>query len=170
MTILAIDPGWRTGIALSDGSSETLDFRKHDDIAAASCEFQRILLSFFQSEQVKQLVIERPFFHRIAYHTYLTHCLINAAHMVACKHDIPRSELSADQVRKTLLGRARRLKGESVSIFDRTICRAVEKKGFHPKTEHEADAAALLIAYAARNHIDLDHEITLLRQSQPVIV
>lgn len=168
MTILAIDPGCRTGIALSNGSSETLDFRKHDDIAKAACEFQRILLSFFQSDHVKRLVIERPFFSRYSKHTYLTLALINAAHMVACKHDIPRHELGADQVRKTLLGRARRLKGEPVSAFDRHICKAVEKKGFHPRTEHEADAAALLIAYTVKNNIDLG--LSILRQSQAVII
>lgn len=169
MTILAIDPGCRTGIALSDFTSETLDFKKHDDIAKASCEFRRILLSYFKSDPICRIIIERPFFNMHSKHTYLTISLINVAHMVAFENNIPRNELSAAQVRKTLLGRARRMKEESVSTFDRCIFEAVEKKGFHPRTEHEADAAALLIVYEKFKQIDL-HVKNILKKEQVVLV
>lgn len=155
MIILAIDPGCLTGIALSNKKSETVDFRKYDDIAGASCKFQKILPDYFQKNNIQQLIIERPFFQRHSKDTDLTNALIWGAHFIAYLKNISRTELTANQARKNLIGRARKKSDEPVKAFDKIICSAVKKEGFNPHSEHEADAAALIVAYARMNNLNL---------------
>lgn len=155
MNILAIDPGVKTGVALSNKNSITLDFNNYDDIAEAGLYFQKFLLKYISTFDIARIVIERPFFQRHSKHTDLTIALIWSIHFIACLKNIPRFEFTADQARKNLIGRARKKSNEPVKEFDKVISNAVKKNGFNPSSEHEADAAALILAYANSKNITL---------------
>lgn len=150
MTVLALDPGLRTGWCRGDGRNGVLDLSGYSDRGEAIAIFQRWLADEFAQHPTLYLATEKPFhFSRPSAISDFTGGLLWAANAVAWMYDVPRTQRSAADVRKWLIGRPRRRKGESEKEFDAAILAAVQAHGFHPASEHSADAAALLIACEA---------------------
>jgi len=146
MTTLAIDPGVSyLGWCRSDGQSGTMLFKPYQDRGEALCGFQN-WLGNQMADGISLLAIERPGFRMNARDADFVYGVVWAAHSIAFRFDVPRREMRADSVRKALIGRARRLKGESDRAFDAVIREAVRERGFSPESEHAVDAAALLCA------------------------
>jgi hypothetical protein len=146
MTVLALDPGNTVGWCRSDGRNGVVALAAYADKGEALSVFQNWLSDQFAVQPTMMLLVERPFFHRPSLLADFTNALIWTAHATAFRFDVPRHERSADDVRRYLLGRARRKKMETEPEFDRAILAAVQARGFFPTSEHSADAAALLLA------------------------
>lgn len=147
MTTLALDPGLSLGWACSDGRSGTLNLKTFSDRGEALVFFQNWLQGEIRRHTL--LVIETPVLRAASRYADFQHGLVWAAHSVAARHKVARKEYRADEVRKNLLGRARRKKGETVREFDADIRAKVEALGYDPDTEHAADACALLCLASA---------------------
>lgn len=156
MTILAIDPGLNTGIALSNGFTHTMRFSTKDDIAASVCRLGHYLKDLSEKYNVEKIIVERPFFPPRCKGAVidLTNALIFETHRQGYTKQIERKEYNSMTVRKELLGKGRRSKGQSVKEFDAEIKFNVCQRGFNPANEHEADAAALICAYHKVNHCE----------------
>lgn len=168
MTILAIDTGVNTGIAISDGFTDTLYYPIKEkeietkkyiyyDIAEHLCSFRENLPRFLYNRTITDIIIERPFFPpRVKGQpsVILTEALIWEAHVFAYIHSIRRHELSSNTVRSNIIQQTKRNPGETTKQFDEKIINAVMKFGFLPENEHEADAAALICAYHKINHCE----------------
>lgn len=142
---LALDPGSSfLGWCRSDGMCGTFRLKDYTDKGAGLAAFQ-IWLEGQCREGLAGLIIERPGHHMRATNADLVHGILWTAHATAFRYGIARKEMRADSVRKALIGRARRIVGESVKAFDAEMRRAVEVAGYSPTNEHEADAAALLL-------------------------
>lgn len=142
MTLLALDPGLSLGWACSDGRSGTLNLKAFPDRGLALVFFSNWLQGEIRRHDL--LVIETPVLRAASRYADFQHGLVWTAHSVAARHNVARREYRADEVRKHLLGRARRKKGETVREFDAEIRAKVEALGYDPDTEHAADACALL--------------------------
>jgi len=142
MTILALDPGLSLRWACSDGRSGTLNLKAFPDRGLALVFFSNWLQEEIRRHDL--LVIETPVLRAASRYADFQHGLVWTAHSVAARHNVVRREYRADEVRKRLLGRARRKKGETVREFDAEIRAKVEALGYDPDTEHAADACALL--------------------------
>ena len=145
LPVLALDPGSSfTGWCRSDGACGTFRLKDYPDKGAGLAAFVMWLEGQCR-EGLGGVIIERPGFTMRATNADLVHGLIWAAHAVAFRYGIERREMRADSVRKALIGRARRNKGESVKDFDKVMLKAVAMAGLLPGNEHETDAAALLL-------------------------
>jgi uncharacterized membrane protein len=144
MTVLALDPGLRTGWCRSDGTNGVFDMSGYADRGEALALFQRWLADGLATRPTMYLAVEKPYFGFQNEVTDFTNALIWTANATAWLHDVPRTQRRADDVRKALLGRCRKLKGETTAAFDAVILGAVQARGFYPTSEHAADAAALL--------------------------
>jgi len=86
----------------------------------------------------KEMVIERPFYmQRSPQAGILLHKLCHEAERVAEIHDIPRKYYEPTTIKKFITGSGRATKTQ---VMD-----AVKALGHDIKTEHEADAVALLL-------------------------
>lgn len=137
---IAFDPGWRTGWALTNGRCGTIDIRrwKGGDEAEGLIAFQaavKVLLA-----DVRRVVIERPVGKTVA--TLWPETLARLIHMTAREARVERHEVTADQWRRALTGRAR-------EVPDKLVKERVSSLGFRPASEHEADAAGVLIGWIA---------------------
>jgi Holliday junction resolvasome RuvABC endonuclease subunit len=141
--ILALDPGFRTGWARSDGRTGILDLSGHDDHGQALAMYHDWLDGELTRDRPVALAIERAIFTGRMQHADLTLSMIRVAHMVAWSHDVPRTEKTAQEVRGWLVGKYRGAK-------DAEVIAAVNARGFQVKKSHEADAAALLCACECR--------------------
>lgn len=145
LPVLALDPGSSfLGWCRSDRACGTFRLKDYPDKGAAVATFQ-IWLEAQCRAGLAAIVIERPGHHMRATNADLVHGLLWIAHATAFRYGIARREMRADSVRKSLIGRSRRAKGECVKAFDALIYSAVTVAGYSPKNEHEADAAALLV-------------------------
>lgn len=168
MTILAIDTGVNTGIAISDGFMDTLyypikekesgnKYYTYYDIAEHLCSFRENLPRFLFNRKITDLIIERPFFPpkvKGDLSVILTEALIWEAHVFAYINSIRRHEISSITARKHLINQTKRDPGETTKHFDEKIMQGVIEYGFSPDNEHEADAAALICAYQKINHCE----------------
>lgn len=148
--VLALDPGKRTGWARSDGSCGTYEPMAKDDLGAFLGEWHGWLADLMCDHRVRLLVIERPF-GRAAFTADLPIMLTGIAHMVARVFDVPRRELTASEIKRRVAGSGRASKGDVIA--------AVCNDGWAPDTDHAADAAALIIAWRAR---EVDQTLGLL--------
>ncbi len=146
--ILALDIGATVGWARSDGACGFAEF-KYDDHGRALAAFSDWLEGMLDMGPLVTLGIERPF-GSAAFTHRLTMLMEGVAHMHAYTRDIPRTDRSAGQVRKWLLGFATLPKEPGLSkakrdkMMDRLVLAAVRARGFNPSTEHAADAAAVI--------------------------
>lgn len=154
MTILAIDPGINTSIAISTNHTETVRYSIKEDMGGIMCRFGLLLDELIKRHGVDTILIERAFFGRNGHAMDVTNAIINEAHRQGYINHLKRVEYNSMTVRKWLIGRGKRKKGESVKDFDKEIKDAVVQSGFNPKNEHEADAAALICAYQKINHCE----------------
>ena len=148
--ILALDIGaHNTGWARSDGTSGTWraeDVSDHGGVLALFSDWMETELD----RGVTLLAVERVFGGNGAMGR-LTTAMEGAAHALAWCRKIKRTDRSANQVRKWLLGYARprgtfgQSKAARVRALDAAIMDAVRARGFYPSSEHAADAAALLL-------------------------
>lgn len=136
--ILALDCGRSTGWARSDGAFGTLDLRRDDD-AVAFADFEVWLSDQFRAHFPRLLLVERAFMGRM-HEADFAPCLIRVAHMVAYRFGTPRRELTADQVRRSVFGRAR-------GTSDSERIAWAHREHWMVATDHEADAVALLTAH-----------------------
>lgn len=146
--ILALDCGVRLGWARSDGATGTLDLRPYDDHGEALAMFRYWLGKTMHG--CAELAVERGFGGNGA-SGRLTTALELTAHSMAFGAGIPRTDRSANEVRKWLLGyaaisvKAEPSKAARVRMLDAAVLQAVRNRGFSCESEHAADAAALLI-------------------------
>ncbi len=135
--ILALDPGIRTGWAMSDGSTGTLDYKAlfEKDRAEALSEYARDVWKLL-NRGVHLLLIERPMGRLVA--TLVPEILTARAHEVAWTHGVQRVELTVPTIRKIVCGDARADK--------KAVQLAVEVAGWKCRNPHEADAVAVLLA------------------------
>ncbi len=135
--ILALDPGIRTGWAMSDGSTGTLDYKAlfEKDRAEALSEYARDVRTLLK-RGVHLLLIERPMGRLVA--TLVPEILTARAHEVAWTHGVQRVELTVPTIRKLVCGDARADK--------KAVQLAVEVAGWKCRNPHEADAVAVLLA------------------------
>lgn len=138
--ILALDPGRRTGWALSCGDCGTLDL-SHADTGAAFAHFEHWLGVVFAVGDIERVVIERAF-GRSAFTSTLPDQLTAIAHMVAYRRGIARSELTASAIKKAVTGNGRASKAAVIA--------GVALDGWTPDTDHAADACAVLMAWRAK--------------------
>ena len=146
--ILALDIGATCGWARSDGACGYAKF-KFDDHGRALANFSDWLAQMLDMQPLITLAIERPF-GSAAFTHRLTMLMEGVAHMEAYVRDIPRTDRSAGQVRKWLLGHATLPNVPGVSKkrrdaeMDKLVLAAVRARGFRPDSEHAADAAAVI--------------------------
>jgi len=147
---LALDPGWTTGWALSDGACGHFSVEQHrgEDEALACWAFYEQVAGLLFLRRPRVLVVEQPKGRWAA--TEWPNTLRRLAHMAAVMHAVARAEVTATAARKAVIGRAFRRKGEREEDFDATIRAAVLERGFCARNEHEADAAAVLCAWRMR--------------------
>ena len=146
--ILAIDPGRTTGWAGSDRGTGVLDLTKEyaEDRGFALAAFDDWLCLMFQSKCFDVLAIERPF-GRLA-GTEWPLILTANAHAIAWRYEVLRAEYSAAQIRSALSVNTKGLVGAAKRrATDAQIMHKVRAAGFNPHTDHEADAAAVLLTH-----------------------
>jgi Holliday junction resolvasome RuvABC endonuclease subunit len=141
MTVLALDPGKRTGWARSDGMSGTLDLSHCTDIGALCDEFHDWLADQITDCAPRLLVLERPF-GRPSFTADLPIVLCGIAHMVAHRRDVARHEFSASAIKRLTTGSGRASKADVIA--------AVAQDGWAPDSDHAADACAVLMAWRRR--------------------
>jgi hypothetical protein len=153
VSILALDIGATVGWARSDGRSGSASFVQTDhgwSLAMFSDWIEEQL-----AEPTAKLVIERPF-GSAAFRHRLTLLMEGVAHMHAAARNIPRTDRTANEVRKWLLGfsvlpkQPGESKAERTREMDKLVLAAVRARGFNPLDEHAADACALLCAVECR--------------------
>lgn len=140
MKILAFDPGRRTGWALSTGRCGTIDVRADMamDEAGALWSVHGAAMDLLKLHQPALIVIERPMGRMAA--TEWPQAVTRVLHMSAWAHDVKRAEIGCSAWRKAVVGRA-------TKVTDREVLEVVRAAGFSPANEHEADAAALIVAW-----------------------
>lgn len=124
------------------------DSGPYQDRGEAIALFQRFLSDQFATKKTTTLLLERPFFREGAKGADFVYGLIWAAHATAWLYGVNRREMTANDVRKWLIGRTRKNTdaGETKSQFQKVIRAAVEARGYFVESVHAVDAAALLIA------------------------
>lgn len=151
--ILALDVGTTCGWARSSGANGYAEF-KYDDRGRALANFSDWLEAEMDRERPTLLAIERPF-GSVGYIHHLTMLMQGTAHAIAWSRKIDRTERTADQVRKALLGFARLPKNDDSKAqrtrdLDKLVLAAVRARGFEAVNEHAADACALVCAIEGR--------------------
>lgn len=153
MSVLALDVGGVCGWARSSGANGYVEF-KYDDHGRALANFSDWLEAEMDREPVSLLAIERPF-GSTGYVHRMTMLQEGVAHSIAWSRNVHRTDRTADQVRKALLGFARLPKSDDSKVqrtrdLDKLILAAVQARGFQAVNEHAADACALLCAVEGR--------------------
>ena len=157
--ILALDPGKRTGWALSHGECGTLDLSQHDDLGGMCDHFERWLAGMTVAYRVQRVVIERAF-GRSAFTSTLPDQLTAIAHMVAHRAGISRSEMTASAIKKAVTGNGRATKA--------AVMAGVALDGWEPDSDHAADACALLMAWRAKGVAEAGPKLTLAAPVAPL--
>lgn len=135
-TTLSLDPGFRTGWAVSNGASGVFDVSHYDDHGQALAMWHDWLDAQIVEHAPSLLAIERAVFSGRFVHADFTSSLIRWSHAIAWSRNIRRTEVTAVDVRYWLTG--------SRKATDRQIRAALVPLGFATVTEHAGDAAALL--------------------------
>ncbi len=135
--ILAIDPGFATGWALSTGQTGTVSFSRIDHGQMAS-QYRAWLLDMIDAHRPRQIVLETMFATPNASTRPLAGLAV-ITHECAWSHDIPRAEMAPASIKKAVTGSGRAKKPE--------VMAAVKALGWAFDSEHAADAAAILVAW-----------------------
>jgi len=138
--ILGLDPGLRTGWALSSGRCGTVDLRSDyaEDQGKAGALFARWLADVIVEHGVWTVVIERPFGRHPS--TEFAVYLARRAHEVAFLHHVRRHEFTPSGMKKLITGDGRAGKAD-------VMARVANMNRWQAASDHEADAAALVLAY-----------------------
>jgi Holliday junction resolvasome RuvABC endonuclease subunit len=131
--ILAIDPGFVTGWALSSGQTGTVSFSRIDHGQMAN-QYRAWLLDMIDTHRPRQIVLETMFATPNASTRPLAGLAV-ITHECAWVHDIPRAELAPASIKNT--GKAKKP----------DVMAAVKALGWVFDSEHAADAAAILVAW-----------------------
>jgi hypothetical protein len=148
VSALALDLGKRVGWARSNGLCGIAEFMQ-DDHGMALAMFTDWLEAMLDAEQLRLLCVERGFGGNNA-NGRLTTAMELTAHALAWSRVIARTDRSANEVRKWLVGFSRVGKPGEMSkaarskLMDKAVLAAVRLRGFDPHSEHAADACALL--------------------------
>lgn len=155
MAVLALDLGVTVGWARSDGRSGTFTVKGIPDHGQRLAMFSDWLETMLDETPLVYLAVERGFGgNNIS--GRLTTAMELTAHALAWSRNVPRTDRSADTVRKFLLGFARISKTVEPSkarrdrLMDKAVLESVRARGFNPASEHAADAAALLACVEQR--------------------
>jgi hypothetical protein len=153
---LALDLGITFGWARSNGRSGSCDLRRFDDHGEALAWFQDWIDAMLdEAPRCTGLVTERGFGGNNAVGR-LTTAMELTAQAAAYSRKLRRTDRSAGQVRKALLGfanispKVEPSKARRVKLLDKAVLVAVEARGFLPCDEHAADGAALLCCVEER--------------------
>jgi Holliday junction resolvasome RuvABC endonuclease subunit len=138
--ILGLDPGLRTGWALSSGRCGTVDLRSDyaEDQGKAGSLFARWLADAIVEHGVWTVVIERPFGRHPS--TEFAVYLARRAHEVAWVHHVRRHEFTPSGMKKLITGDGRAGKPA-------VMARVANMNRWTAASDHEADAAALVLAF-----------------------
>jgi Holliday junction resolvasome RuvABC endonuclease subunit len=134
--VIGIDPGQRTGIARSDGTTATLDLSAEFKTDAGKALHMFAAAMKAEISRAHLVLIERPFGTTAA--TLLPEVLTARIHEIAWLQFVPRRELAVQTIRKLVCGNGRAKKAD--------VMPAVNKAGWLCATLHEADAVAVLLA------------------------
>jgi len=139
--ILGLDPGLRTGWALSAGRCGTFDLRIEyaEDQGKAGALFARWLADVIVERGVSTVVIERPFGRHPS--TEFAVYLARRAHEVAWVHHVRRHEFTPSAMKKLVAGDGRASKAAVMARIE-----LIGRWAFIT-SDHEADAAALVLAF-----------------------
>lgn len=135
--ILAIDPGFATGWALSTGQTGTVSLSRTDHGQMAN-GYRLWLLDMIDRHRPTRIVIETMFSTPNASTRPLAGLAV-ITHECAWVHDIPRAEIAPSTIKKAVTGSGRAKKGEVIA--------AVKALGWICDSEHAADAAAIQVAW-----------------------
>lgn len=145
MRLLALDISLYTGYAADIGgriSWGTRDFSgTKGDYAVIGKRFNLWLNDFIDQYIPDTIIIEQSFY-RFAKVTYLLSGLSWEAHRVAEHRKIRRVEYSPVSIKKYITGNAKAKKPE--------VMQAVKALGHNIKTDHEADAIAMLYLHRSK--------------------
>lgn len=147
MTLLALDPGKVVGWYRSDNQGGTLRLPGIKHLGRSCTAFHTFLTDQFFRKTITTIYIERAFVHaKVANQMLLVHGLISITHMVAHLHDVKVNDAySAQDWRSWLIKQGRKKKNETEKAFDKKIVTALRTYGITTYSEHEADAAGLLV-------------------------
>lgn len=139
MTVLALDPGQRTGWATSGGACGTLDFsgKMWGEISA---EFRPWLSRMLREHAIQALACERVFVGNND-DTALALGLVWDACAMARQHNVEFMECQSQAAKKALGIVAKR--GERAAGKAAVMAAAIAR-GWRPQAQHEADAIAVL--------------------------
>ena len=149
MSVLALDLGKSCGWARSDGRSGVFSVAGQPDHGQALALFSDWIEAMLDETPLNYLAVERGFGGNNA-SGRLTTAMELTAHAHAWARAILRTDRSAVQVRKWLLGygaigkHVEPSKAARVRRMDAAVLAAVQARGWWPDSEHAADAAALL--------------------------
>jgi Holliday junction resolvasome RuvABC endonuclease subunit len=141
MRVLALDIALSTGWAAGDGTKEGTTYGTHlfagmnTDLGRLSHFFAQWVADKITEWEPDLLAIERGFFRGPA--SYQLSGMIWDAHRVAYIRGVPRVEYTPLAIKKFITGTA---KADKDAVFD-----AVWAHAFPVRTDHEADALALLL-------------------------
>lgn len=138
MTCLALDPGQRTGWAVSSGTCGTLDFtgRTWGEISA---EFRPWLSRMLREHAVQALAYEMAFAR--SNHSALPLGLIWDACAVGRRHNVELLECRTQDAKKAIGVKA--VRGQARAAKSAVMAAAIAR-GWTPRAQHEADAIAVL--------------------------
>lgn len=148
LNVLALDLGRTVGWARSDGRSGSRRFAEPDH-GMALAMFSDWIDDILTETPLVLLAVERGFGGNNA-SGRLTTAMELTAHAAAWARQIPRTDRSANEVRKALLGFGRispKVEPNATQRardLDKLVLAAVRAQGFSAVNEHAADAAALL--------------------------
>lgn len=115
---------------------------------AAMLSGYRLHLSGMMQQGISALAVERVFLgigRQQSDQSKMVGAIYWVSLMVAYEHRARRHIASATEIRSWLIGRPRRLKGESDRQFDHVIAAALAERGVVATSEHASDAAALAL-------------------------
>ena len=141
MSLLALDLGLDCGFAiLNDGKfiSGTKKLGKYQEkFGERFYEFRKWLLSVIEKYDVKTVYFERVYGHK---GVEAGHCFGGFMYTLASvcfQHNIPCISFSVQAIKKFIAGKGNATKEEVIA--------SVRQKGFHPQTDDEADAIAIML-------------------------
>lgn len=140
--ILALDIATHTGWSVPEASG-VLDLSLYSgDYRAMGWSFSKALADLIVEHAPERVVIERPIG---AHGLYLLNGLVFLAHMVCYGHEIPSSDVRADDWRRGLGMPARRKvkAGEHKDILKHRALAYVRSLGHAPRDDNEADAICI---------------------------
>lgn len=139
--ILALDISLKTGWArYHDGVIKfgTENFKEFAyDSAFLSKNFRKWLDRVISWNEIDTLIIERPFFRGAA--SWHLSGMAWDVHCVAFEHGVQRFEYAPTTIKKFITGSGKATKNQ--------MMRAIYKMGYEIKTDHEADAVALILKH-----------------------